>query len=1199
MSQSATQPRLVLFLKSSFAHQGGFALYGNPPRWHKIHGHKPAPKGAPVSAHPHAAGVHGPVVLTDEQVDQLKYPADKAAANPEMAAFNEKHLPKLLAHAASGDATAIVGSKYGTNTHSKKQVAIANYLLAQMGSTHVVSVGQGAGWHAAVEHAPAEVAAQSIGEPLAEPVPVTAPGPAGLVVPEFVEGKTVAGVKAHYEKVAAKIMAAVAAGDAAALQALPTDKGSTWAGKTPNSKKMLAFHEQALAAVQGGAPAAAAVSAPPAPEPVAPAPEPEPAPTAAAPSNLDLIPWDKLVLPDTNTNAGSHNKKVAAIKAAAYAGDVGALEAMKFGTNTYAKKQALLVQTAIAALKEQAPPAAAAPAPAVAPAPAPVTDDALVDWLVAWAANDSAHSDQMQAAWDALPDDAKKPLMDLAHAKMDAKPGSLASTAGAAPGPQDGDTKPGADGATLVFKDGRWHKQAEPEQQPEPAAPTGVEAVAIPDFQVVDAGNWAAPYAKVAAALKALVLEKGAAGLKGVVINHADGRFTINLAGYKLKKVGPKDPNSNPAYTARRAAMHKFVTDLKAAAGKPVKAKVPKPAGAGAAPSDASTAGLPSIDSWAQTGAQGGSNPGGRFKDEHGVEWYCKFPKDADIARSEVLAAKLYEAAGVKGQDAKLITKDGKIGIASRWVGVKKGSPADLHGTPGALSGFAVDAWLANHDVVGMAFDNLQIGDDGRSMRVDAGGSLEYRAQGAKKAFGPTVGEIDSMRDASIAPQAAAVFGGMTNADLTASAKKVLGVSDEKIFDLVMEYGPGTGPEKAALIDTLIARKDDLAKRFPKAVPKEKVKAKPDPTKLKVSADQLPKPHDFMNFGGKGSPLSSKAHVNEANAKTEQELLDFALKGNLVALKDYHYEAVDKETGASLGSKPISEYPSQHVKLYWSDLVSTLSYIANPPEALKKFKSVVATSITKVSQAFKSAKYGTTTKAVDANSRLAFWIALGSVKPIENLLPPGGSLEFQSKPAGQPKITPEQVQQAKDAYQALASNRPVKRFINGIQSSGTYNDNFRDGRMVTTDGHDAVGMTLDAYSYATEKPEGFELYKWISFPGDMAKEMLAAPAGTVFQNPGSMCCSTGATSTQGFGPDRIRIRYANGAKAVDSFGSGNFAGEKEITTLPGQRFVILKCHKVMDPVKGKERIELDILMLPPDPTYVAELETMKGKHGPA
>ncbi len=144
------------------------------------------------------------------------------------------------------------------------------------------------------------------------------------------------------------------------------------------------------------------------------------------------------------------------------------------------------------------------------------------------------------------------------------------------------------------------------------------------------------------------------------------------------------------------------------------------------------------MDTWVQTGGQGGSNPGGKFKDPSGQEWYCKFPADADTAKSEVLAAKLYALAGLSGQDAQLITKDGKVGIASKWVNIKKASSAAaLAKVPGALDGFAVDAWLGNWDVVGQALDNLQIGPDGKAHRVDAGGSLEYRAQGEKSHSAP------------------------------------------------------------------------------------------------------------------------------------------------------------------------------------------------------------------------------------------------------------------------------------------------------------------------------------------------------------------------------------------------------------------------------------------------------------------------------
>jgi len=760
----------------------------------------------------------------------------------------------------------------------------------------------------------------------------------------------------------------------------------------------------------------------------------------------------------------------------------------------------------------------------------------------------------------------------------------LASMAAAGAGPKEGDTKMGVEGM-LVLKDGHWVKM---DQDAHP-----IDAIPMPPLE----GFYNPQKVGIALQeLKAKVKAEGPSALKGVTKKmSATGKLITKVGGYKI--------TGHVSSDSSHSAVYHYVEALKTVAGSPKKTKAAaaSAAAAGPAPYAPPEPASESIDGWKQIGPQGGSNPGGKFVDDQGVEWYCKFPGDPDVAKSEVLAAKLYEAAGITGQDCKLITKDGKLGIASKWVDVQKAGPDALAKAEGVAEGFAVDAWLANWDVVGLAFDNLQLDAHGQAVRVDAGGSLEYRAQGGKKAFGESVSEIDTLRDPKINPQSAQVFGHLTAADITASVAKVAEVPDDAIYDLVMEFGPGSMADKAHLIDTLIARKQDLLAKYPKAAKKsQKAKVKPekqDPTALKVDPSQLPQPHDFHNWNGPGNGLSSKTHVNDMNLKAEQDLLDFAAKGNLIALKDYHYEAVDKDTGAPTGQQHIEQHPSQHVKTYWSDLVSTLGYIANPPEQLKRFKSVVAAGLKKVSDAFASAGYGTTTSKVAANQRLAFWIALGHTKPVEALVPNHASLEFQSTPVGVPKMTEQMKAAAKQAYASLASDRLVKRFINGIQASGTYNDNFRDGKMVTHDGKDAVGMVLDAYSYATEKPEGFEVYKWVSFPGDMGKQMLNAKPGTVFQNPGSMCCSYNPTATSGFGPDRMRIRFAKGSKAVDSFGSGSFSSEQEITTLPGQRFVILSSKKVHCPVKHKERIELDVLMLPPDDTYVAELEANKGKHG--
>jgi len=259
-----------------------------------------------------------------------------------------------------------------------------------------------------------------------------------------------------------------------------------------------------------------------------------------------------------------------------------------------------------------------------------------------------------------------------------------------------------------------------------------------------------------------------------------------------------------------------YVEQLKVVAGVKGAKPKPKPKATSAASQQTAPGAIEQMDSWDQTGGQGGSNPGGKFKDESGQEWYCKFPSDSDVAKSEILAAKLYAAAGIAGQDAKLITKDGKIGIAGKWNTVSKASPAQLAKADGVAAGFAVDAWLGNWDAVGMEYDNLQLDENGKAVRIDAAGSLTYRAQGGKKAFGQHVTEIDTLRDKTINPQSAAVFGKLSKADITASVKKVLAVPDQTIRLLVMQTAGGTDAEKKALADTLIARKKDLADKFPK-----------------------------------------------------------------------------------------------------------------------------------------------------------------------------------------------------------------------------------------------------------------------------------------------------------------------------------------------------------------------------------------------
>lgn len=1357
--------RLVLLKAQKFANQAGYYLLNG--RWHKTSQDKPAPKGAPVSAHPHAAGK--PVqkeTLADHEWQQLQLPAENVNAKT----FN-KQLDQLKAAAAAGDITGILGSGYGTNTYGKKLAIIANHVLGLLGSDHKVTPGQKAGTHAAVQTAP-EIEAEAPApkpEPKPEPAAEVKPEPkpkaekkpaapekkadAELAVPEFSEGKQAKGVKAHYEKVAKKIIRAAKAGDLSALQFMPKPEQTSWKGKTDNSKKLLELHQAAIAHVQASKPAGKDVQHPDAEKQAAqeakelakeqvtpekklepkkgaepqftdkgtlanpsgygktfanlkqanaaaeklkaqghdvyvtaqhpyqvklnkpeakkeakPEPMPEPAkqeakeqPKGDSAGKLAQIPWDSLLLPDSNKNAKSHNKQVAKIKAMAEAGDIEGLKNFKAGTNTYGKKQNLLAQTALAALEESAPApkAEAKPAPAEKPkdepaSPAPAADGLppkpahadkwtdTVNALEGWAkSGDLTEAENMYydlfSLVDEMPD--AMPVLHyaqdvVAHIKKNGaeqqggkpqKPTGLTSTHWSSTvneieaqmeagnenylltqvqqtaslesaeaksvheyavgalgfvqnqkqdssastdndGPKEGETKQGANGM-LVFKNGRWHKMGEDKapadkaaaEKPAPSSPADVE---IPEFTGL-AQHHLNSMKKAAEALKAKIAAEGKAGFKGVLTNHKDGKVTVTIDGIKISKASVA--SANPAFSA----FGKFVDELKAAAGAVKKAKpapkatqAPAPAAEPEQPKQ-----LESMDSWTQTGGQGGSNPGGKFKDENGVEWYCKFPENDHIAKAEVLAAKLYSSLGLNAQDAKLVTKDGKVGIASRWVNVKKASPKELAQTPGVLEGFAADAWLANWDVVGLGFDNLQVDDQGHAMRVDAGGSLMYRAQGSKKAFGEHVTELDSLRDPKINPQAAAVFGQMSEADITASVAKVAQISDAQIRIMVNNFGPGDKAERKALAETLIARKNDLIAKYPKAV---KVKKKRlDPENLPVKEDRLPKEHDFANWNGPGAGLSGKAHVNAANQKVESEMLAIAKSGNLTKLKDYKFQPVDIATGEPKGDPiPVGQHPSKHVQQFHQDLIQALDEIANPPQPLKIFQESDLNTLDELDMAFPSKKFGTTVNAVHSNEKMGFWVVLGGVhKAAEKFMPK--------------KITHFTTQAIDAAYQKFKEgSKLAKHFVLSVQASGSYNDLFREGKEMDHAGNKLSDVAKAAMEFATEQPEGTTVYRWQHMTKDMVDKIMSAPDGTVFQATGPMCTSMSPTATSHFGPHRITIHYAKGAKAVESFGSGKFAGEKEVTTLPNSRFVILK--KEMVPAGGSKRMELEVLMLPPD-----------------
>lgn len=191
----------------------------------------------------------------------------------------------------------------------------------------------------------------------------------------------------------------------------------------------------------------------------------------------------------------------------------------------------------------------------------------------------------------------------------------------------------------------------------------------------------------------------------------------------------------------------------------------------------------------------------------------------------EMAADDAYRAAGARVPDSKLYrTSSGAPVKLSKYIEGGR-TLGDLYNSDVAAAGraiaqlrkhFAVDALLGNWDVIGANSDNILIDPDGNAYRIDNGGSLRYRAQGALKSSSQwtgTVGELDSLRHSTMNSSAVKVFGGLTDEEVRAQCKalgtaarrkKILAALPEELratvgerFDSLKAYATPPKPSKA------------------------------------------------------------------------------------------------------------------------------------------------------------------------------------------------------------------------------------------------------------------------------------------------------------------------------------------------------------------------------------------------------------------
>jgi hypothetical protein len=190
----------------------------------------------------------------------------------------------------------------------------------------------------------------------------------------------------------------------------------------------------------------------------------------------------------------------------------------------------------------------------------------------------------------------------------------------------------------------------------------------------------------------------------------------------------------------------------------------------------------------------GGSTGAKLGEDAEGNKYVIKGGKSAEHIRSEFAANQMYSAAGVVVPEHKLDTTDpNNPKQITRFI---KATPfGNLSGVQQENAareirkGFAMDALVANWDVIGLSGDNILVDSKGVPVRVDNGGSLEYRAQGKQKAFSNVVGELNSMRTSE---QGAPVFGSLSDKDvaeqidgIVSKREKILKATPENLRSVV------------------------------------------------------------------------------------------------------------------------------------------------------------------------------------------------------------------------------------------------------------------------------------------------------------------------------------------------------------------------------------------------------------------------------
>ncbi len=228
-------------------------------------------------------------------------------------------------------------------------------------------------------------------------------------------------------------------------------------------------------------------------------------------------------------------------------------------------------------------------------------------------------------------------------------------------------------------------------------------------------------------------------------------------------------------------------------------------------------------------------------------------------AKSEALAADLYRAAGINAPEIELISDSvGNTGTSSKFMDNLE--TPDAKDIANIRKGFAADCWLANWDALK---DGNIMTQNGQPIRTDVGGSLCYRARGARKgtAFGENVNELTSFFSGKSLSRK--YLEGMSRDELIDSLKTVTTIDDKTIISLV-EKAKANGISNPEFLKEMLIERRNYMKRFQtlcEANPQKQGENIAD----YVARIQKATPKTTYNIGGRSFeeiPVSSRIYGN-------------------------------------------------------------------------------------------------------------------------------------------------------------------------------------------------------------------------------------------------------------------------------------------------------------------------------------------------